>query len=274
MPRYNPVLITCNQPREPTLSKHLSSFHQVRLFAPSFETCHSWFHDHHVWEQSVRVTDGAAASEDVSYVIVKYTGFPVAALVREREILARGDLRRSAIALEWSCTKPAQVRPVNAGPTDPKTTTPTPPLAPQRYFANVFDASRQLMHGRLDPMEWAEKHAEGEWDVSLVQHNLSGTTDDMDRLSEGLDAFSYSQTCIPDRYELRDAQREYTLAMVAMATRLTSQTRDVGALVPPPRETRGQGLGSERFLGPSTDLPSNLLPPDDPLSRIGRARRS
>lgn len=263
VPQYNPVVITCNQPREPSLSKHLASFRQVRLFAPSFETCHAWFHDHHVWEQSLRTSTPSCD-------VVRHRGFPVAVLVRERETLARGDLRRSAIALEWSCTKPVPVCPSDAGAKDARASTVCR-LAPQRHFANIFDASRQLLHRRLDAMEWAEACAEGEWDVSLLQYNLPGTTDVMERLSEGLDAFSEAQACLPDRYELREAQRPYTLATVALAARLTSQTRDVGALVPPPRETRVPGSGPERSPGPVRDLPAILLPHDGPSSRTGRA---
>jgi hypothetical protein len=231
---FNPIIITCVQPREPSISKHLSDFKQVRLFPPGQNVCSTWFEHHHVWER--------VEERDSKLVMVRRCGFPRNLLIHERDTLSEGDLRRCALSLEWSYVMHQRLQGRNG----------------TQNIPNVFDATRMLIHKQLSPFDWASSQAGSDWAVKLLHTNLPRAVHDCDALAEGLETFSFAHTCIPERFELLEQQMHLVLSIDAMATRITSQSRDVGALVPPHRDWTNWGQGAEKCHVPPEDRISIL----------------
>ena len=236
-----PLLITCQQLRDPAM-RRLQSFADVRLFAPSEHVCREWFERHHVWQAS---SAGA-----------RRRGLPRAAVDAERALLAGGDLRRCAIAMEWRARLGGGAR-----------------LGGDSFVANGFEATRRLLlrggrrpaapdGGAAAVEEWARRCEP--WDDALVQYHLpahaGGDDAGLDGLARALDDLSTADASRVERYECSDAHRPYVAHLVGAAAHRASRAREVGALPPPPRLPDRRPAGA-RAGGPSpAEAPRCLLP--------------
>ena len=221
-----PLIVTCTQLRDPEM-RDLAGLTaapkpvaiDVRLKAPSEHVCLEWFMHHDVWE------DDAGT---------RRAGHPPAAV--PRDLCATGDLRRVARALDWRRRTGARIATESQKP------------------ATIFDATRRLLLHRMPAEEWA--HMAEERDTDLLRTHLPGHVSDVHTCARGLDWLMEADLCHPERFETRDAA--CALYVAAAAVRLTSRTRDVGALAPPPRVVSSTGRATAETQGPWRDVPALL----------------
>lgn len=197
----NPLLLVVHARRDP-LWKALLALPDVRLGAPPESVLYAWFRTHFVW----------TSFKDESAQV----GLPHIVVDAERDLLRTGDVRRLVTAFTTRIQLGRSLA-----------------RAHDVHVANVFDASRRLLRHTLTAEAWVV-HTDPR-DCTLLQHHLASVAgDDLDRLAGALDVFS----CVdggmyPARYDA--AQHTVAAWVQAEAARLTSRTRDVGALGPPPR---------------------------------------
>ena len=205
-----PIIITCTQWRHPDM-RDLSSFAAQRLRAPTMQQIQAWFRASAV---SVQRADGR-----IEHVLASADW-----LARQSDLCALGDLRRVANAIRWAHgsgltrerSDDAEARRSGARP------------------SNIFEATRRLLLNRRGAADaWAAMAEER--DMDLLREHLPHHTDRLERLARGLDDLSRAHAHAPERFELRESAAPSRLLTAAMAAQLTSRSRDVGALAPPPR---------------------------------------
>lgn len=233
-----PLLITCGQVKAPDMAKHLSHLPHVRLYAPNARILRSWFAQHHVW-----------TNPDTGKSI---RGVPARFLDKCSELMQAGDIRKVALALQFSLDVPL---PPNA--TNREDKSERKPEEPCTLFSSGFEAARCLLQKRVKPADWASSAQQ--WDLPLLQHHVTYhvggaeppssktpgrylTGQALDRLVAGLEDFSVLDVRSV-HVEHSMTQWPMTAAAVAHVVRLTTRTRDVGALAPPRLPANGKWLG-------------------------------
>jgi hypothetical protein len=177
--------------------------------------------------------------------------------MRERDVLASGDVRRMHTTFVWHAASVVHKKPLLAVRAASCDTV---------RFANVFEASRSLLQRRAKVEDWvacAEPR-----DVDLLCHHLPSAMsvqtgpDDLDRLADGLDAFSALDAGMPSRYECRDAHMPFVMDAATRIARVAATVAStgrggggasLGALAPPPR------LPRTRADATHLDMPANLV---------------
>jgi hypothetical protein len=231
------VLLTLNQLRDPGV-RELSNLENVKLFAPFERTLMTWFANHHPWTASL--PDGRTEAR---------RGHGTIRVSRARDTIATRDIRRVDVQLKWLQAHDAAI---------------SEDRAP--VFDNIFGATRRLFSEDGDWKWWAN-HAQDRDLLLLKEHyptyqeKPDGETgaDTMDMTAHTLDALSLADAMEPYSFELHGAQRQYRMAIGALAVCSTTRARDVGALAPPARlegglgpragtNARGETLGVMEFL--------------------------
>lgn len=204
-----PIVITCTQLRHPDM-RDLLPFHAERLRAPAARQISEWFAHAPV---AVECRDGSTQHVVASAEWLRCQG----------DLCATGDLRRVANAIRWE--HGADFKRTESE-VEAARRTRAPP-------ANVFEATRSLfLRQPLAVERWT--HLAEERDMNLLREHLPRYASTQAALADALDAFS-AVDHRPDRFELHAAHLPHSLHVAALATSLTSRTRDVGALAPPPR---------------------------------------
>lgn len=244
-PHLSPIVVTCTQLRGADV-KPIAHLSAVRLYAPSTRVVTDWFVAHHVWTR----LDGR-----------RVVGFPRSLVDLEPDLVARGDLRKLAIALEWRGRAPTRV-----AVTDAKSI-----ASSDHAHATTFDATRDLLTRKIDAETWTAR-CDGAWDVALARHHLPTCLhdDELDALDSAYDALSLVDVTRPERFELRASHAAYAAraAADALARAVRApRARAIGALVPPPRTDRYATGGA----GTSGDSGSRADPRDCPALLRDRA---
>jgi hypothetical protein len=237
---FAPAIVTCNDPKDLSMRDTLSKFSTVRLFPPREQTCRHWFLEHHLWTDSDQVV---------------HHGLPANVVCAEGALLATGDLRACALAMEWR----ARMEGHATSDHDARST-------------NRFDLARSVLGKRGTPGVWADRAED--WDVHLLQYHTASTATSLETLCTELDAFSEMDVCRTHDYSVGGVLRARSVAVIEDAVRLdrnrssslTNPARGAGGLAPPPRSRTCPAAAESTTEPPKTrremlDVPSLLRDP-------------
>ena len=206
----NPMLLVCSARRDPAF-RALQALPDVRLFAPRERDLRAWFGEAYAWTSA---HEGHA---------VVHTGLSRNVLDLEQDLLRAGDVRRLVTAFRSRNALGASMADAH-----------------DDHCPNAFEAARRLLRGTMPVDAWSA--GADAYDVALVQHALVPCAAEGDAsieaLADALDHVSAADVMLPDRYELRDAQRPVAARVHGGAARLLAATTPSpggGAIAPPPR---------------------------------------
>ena len=205
-----PLVVTCTQLKEPTMSP-LQMMHSVRMFSPSEHVCQDWF------ESRGFTVDDCNGSCVQMYPAHNWH-------VWNGNILKTGDLRRINISLKWKSMTKKTLYGKEISVQDPL------------LFVNIFQSTQQLFKRSIQPHVWSE-HAQTT-NMDLLCEHVPRYVLDIKDLSLFCDTLSVVDSTQPLRFETSVNQIRFNLYTVALGTTLSligANVRDVGALAPPPR---------------------------------------